>query len=204
MNHIEASSERNDITAVRAALQAFQDGYSRRDARTVDEFMTLFMPDDQLEVVGTSAVDPSGGEWCIGQSATRALIEADWNEWGDLALDVDAARIHVNGDAAWLSTTGTVSQKLPLEHAYAGMATFLQGFVERRAESGAADDAAIEGELLTVILGAASALSERRQGEHHVWPIRFTAVLARQDAAWKFHQIHFSYPTVHLPQVRLR
>lgn len=118
-------------------------------------------------------------------------------------LDVDAPRVHVNGETAWLSTSGTVSQTLPLEHAYAGMATFLQGFTERGARRGAVNDAAIEGELLTVILGAASALSERRQGEHHVWPIRFTAVLVRQETGWKFHQIHFSYPTVHLPQVRL-
>lgn len=186
-----------DITSVRTVLQAFQEGYSKRDGKAIDAFLNLFVTDEGQEVIGTSAVSTANEEWCKGQSATRALVAADWESWGDLVLDVEAASIHVNGDVAWLSTTGTVSQTIPLEHTYEGMAHFLQRFRKGRPE------AEIEEDLLNVILGAASALSAKLKGESYVWPLRFTAVLVKQKELWKFHQIHFSYPTIHLPQVRL-
>jgi hypothetical protein len=47
--------------------------------------------------------------------------------------------------------------------------------------------------MTEVILSAAFALGEAQKEEHYVWPIRFTAVLVRQGAQWKFHQIHFSF-----------
>jgi hypothetical protein len=190
-------SSTNDA-AVRAVLRRFQEGYSRRESQDLDEFMKLFVLEETLEIIGTSAIDPFHEEWCRGVAATRALIAADWESWGDLALDVAAASIHSRGDAAWLATTGTVSQKISLEHSYAGMGQFLQRFMDRRNDS----QTDIEGELLTIIMGAASVLSDRRQGEDHVWPLRFSATLVREGEDWKFHQIHFSYPTVHLPQVR--
>ncbi len=193
-------SSPSSSSEVRTVLQMFQDGYTKREIKDLDEFMELFVQNDQLEIVGTSAIAPSNEEWCKGVSATRSLIAADWESWGDLALDVAAARIQVNGEVAYLATSGTVAQKIPLEHSYVGMRMFLQNFIERSKDT----DIDVEGELLTVILGAASALSERRQGEDHVWPIRFTATLIRQQEHWKFHQLHFSYPTIHLPQVRFR
>lgn len=189
-------SFQEDITSVRAVLHSFQDGYSKRDGKAIDAFLNLFVPDEGQEVIGTSAVSMANEEWCKGQAATRALVAADWESWGDLALDVEAANIHIHGDMAWLSTTGTVSQTIPLEHSYTGMASFLQRFKQGRTEG------EIEEELLNVILGAASALSAKHKGESYVWPIRFTAVLVKQKELWKFHQIHFSYPTIHLPQVR--
>ncbi len=79
------------------------------------------------------------------------------------------------------------------------MVAFLQGFIQRKDKN----EVDTEGELLNVILGAVSALANRRRGEQYMWPIRFTATLIRDQGQWKFHQIHFSYPTVHLPQVRL-
>ena len=40
----------------------------------------------------------------------REIVEGDWKYWGDVKPDVTGARITVRGDAAWLSTTGTVTQ----------------------------------------------------------------------------------------------
>lgn len=182
--------------AVRATLQAFQEGYIQREAPALDTFMQLFTHEPLLEVIGTSAVSKATGEWCIGRPAVRDLIEADWQSWGDLALDVDAAHIHVQGAVAWLATTGTVSQTIPLEQTYANITAYLTRVLEQRAELD------IERELLMVVLGAASTLANVRDGERYVWPIRFTAVLVQEQVAWRFRQIHFSYPTIHDPDVR--
>lgn len=39
------------IGEVRATLQRFQDGYTARDVTKLDEFMTLFAPDEDVESV---------------------------------------------------------------------------------------------------------------------------------------------------------
>jgi len=57
-------------TPSRTLLQDFQDGYSKRDADGLDAFMELFVPGDELEVIGTNTVAP-------GQGATRDLIKND-------------------------------------------------------------------------------------------------------------------------------
>jgi len=191
-------TQSSEVTAtVRTVLQAFQDGYTHRDTATLDTFMQLFTSDAQLEVIGTSAVSTTADEWCISPPAVHALIEADWQFWGNLVLDVTDARIYVQDAVAWLATSGTVTQTIPLAQTYRNITAYLTRVMEQQA---ALD---VERELLLVILGAASSLANARDGDRYVWPIRFTAVLVQQQAGWRFHQIHFSYPTIHDPDVRL-
>ncbi len=40
-----------DTDAVRTLLRQFGDGYARRDPAHLDEFMDLFVPDEELEVI---------------------------------------------------------------------------------------------------------------------------------------------------------
>jgi len=49
---------------------------------------------------------------------------------------------------------------------------------------------------------ATLALAEGHRGEAYIWPIRFSAVLAREDGAWRFRQAHFSFPTTRFPDER--
>ena len=51
-----------EIDQVRVLLQRFQDGYDQRDLTKLDEFMALFVLDDELEVIGTNAVAPGKDE----------------------------------------------------------------------------------------------------------------------------------------------
>ena len=60
-----------------AALQQFQDGYTRRDVQTLDAFMELFIAGDELEVIGTSASSTTNDEWSRGRDAVQALVKAD-------------------------------------------------------------------------------------------------------------------------------
>jgi hypothetical protein len=49
----------NTRDRVQALLQAFQDGYTRRDLDQVGAFMALFTPD--AEVIGTNGIRPGEG-----------------------------------------------------------------------------------------------------------------------------------------------
>jgi hypothetical protein len=55
-----------EIQDVRDILQKFQDGYGRRDAGLIDDFRNLFVSEDELEMIGTGAIEPGDGEWCLG------------------------------------------------------------------------------------------------------------------------------------------
>jgi hypothetical protein len=97
---------RDDVLAL---LRRFQDGYSARDVKALDGFMQLFA--DGAELVGTSGVTAGGEEWCLGLGAIRELVRKDWEEWGDVLLDLDRATIRVREETAWAAVPGVVRER---------------------------------------------------------------------------------------------
>lgn len=196
----------SDIQSVRETLKKFQDGYDRRDTSHIDEFRALFISEDDLEVIGTGAIEPGDDEWCLGLEASSALVVNDWEGWGDLVLDVADARIHVLGDVAWLATTGTVTMDLDTTETVRDYLSYLQ-------EIAGDESTAPQARLTEILRGAANTLYEVERGKIYTWPVRFTAVLIRRPGSgngnlaaagerWQFHQIQFSFATTRFPDVR--
>jgi hypothetical protein len=196
----------SDIQSVRDTLRKFQDGYERRDIRQIEEFRDLFVPEDDLEIIGTGAIEPGDDEWCLGLEAASALVENDWVGWGDLILDVADARIHVLGEVAWLATTGTVTMDLDPTETARDYLTYLQ-------EVASDESIAPQARLTEIMRGATNTLFEVERGKMYIWPLRFTAVLVRRPASgngngpvsgdrWVFHQVQFSFATTRFPDVR--
>jgi hypothetical protein len=186
----------SDIDQVRSTLQRFQDGYTQRAVAALAEFMQLFADDAGLEVIGTNGVKPGVDEWYVDKAGARELVKSDWEGWGDLRLDVDAAHIQVRGDVAWLAAPATVSLTIRAEENY-------QGYLQRITE--VIDQAGLSAEekLLDILRGGSNTLYELRRGERFVWPLRFMAVLVRQAAGWRFQQVQFSFPTTRFPDERI-
>jgi hypothetical protein len=185
-----------EIQDVRDILQKFQDGYGRRDSGLIDDFRNLFVNEDDLEMIGTGAIEPGDGEWCLGSDAACSLVVNDWEGWGDLVLDVADARIHVLGDVAWLATTGTVTMDLDQDDTY-------QDTIDYLVESVAVDEKMSSRErLIEILRGASNTLYEVERGKRYIWPLRFTAVLISRDGEWLFHQVQFSFATTRFPDVR--
>jgi len=183
------------IDEVRALLQEFQDGYSKRDVAELDAFMELFVTSDELEVIGTNTVAPGQGEWCRGVEATRELIKNDWKEWGDVVFDVQGAHITVNGDVGWLATTAKVTMTIPAEFWYNYFLASAKGTLEK-------EEMDAQAKMLDIVRLGTDLLLELQQGDTFVWPIRFTAVAVRNEGHWRFHQMQFSFPTTRPPDVR--
>lgn len=196
----------SDIQAVRDVLKKFQDGYERRDPQAIEDFRSLFIPEDDLEMIGTGAIDPGDDEWCLGLDAACDLVINDWEGWGNLALDVADARIHVLGDVAWLATTGTVTMDLDPSETIRDYLSYMQ-------EIAGDESVDPQARLMEVLRGATNTLYEAERGKQYVWPLRFTAVLVRRTNAgdgsnasrndrWLFHQVQFSFATTRFPDVR--
>lgn len=185
----------NDVEQVRLVLQQFQDGYTRRDARYLDEIMRLFA-DDDLEVIGTNGTQPGAGEWYLDKIGARGLVQGDWEGWGDVRLDVAGAHIQVRGEVAWLATSATVSMTIGAEENYRSYLQRVKDLIDQNSPSA-------EIKLLDILRGGSNTLYELRRGEEFVWPLRFTAVLVRQAAGWRFQQMQFSFPTTRFPDERM-
>jgi uncharacterized damage-inducible protein DinB len=186
----------SNVDQVRLVLQQFQDGYTRRDVTTVDEFMQLFADDAGLEVIGTNGVRPGVDEWYVDKAGARELVKGDWEGWGDVRLDVAGAHIQVRGEVAWLATSATVSMTIGAEENYRGYLQHIKDVIDQ-------DGPSAEIKMLDILRGGSNTLYELRRGEQFVWPLRFTAVLVRQGDGWRFHQMQFSFPTTRFPDERI-
>ena len=176
-----------------ALLQAFQQGYTDRNTAKLDEFMTMFTED--AELIGTNGQRPGIVEWYPNRQSARELVVGDWESWGDLVLELTSARIEVNGNTAWCSCPCTVTQKIGQEN-YATYLDFVKLFIET-------SPLPPEEKLHFILRGGANTVYELNRGETFIWVLRITAVMVKTNDIWQFAQVHFSFPTVYFPDVRI-
>jgi SnoaL-like domain len=101
---IEGDAPSQVRSGVLAALQAFQAGYARRDSTAAEPFAhALFVSDADLLVLGTDE-----SEWVRGYPAVVQFIQNDWQNWGDLRINLGGPIINSVQDVAWLTTAGEV------------------------------------------------------------------------------------------------
>jgi hypothetical protein len=172
---------------VREVLRKFQEGYAKRDLRGLDEFMSLFSHDPGVEIVGTYAVDRKHSEWATGFDAARDnIVASDWKYWGDFTLDVAGAIINVLGDVAWLSTCASVVYK-------EAPSVRLKETVDTMREALGSSSADDSQKILEVLREGACSLRDKQTSDTCNYPIRLSAVLVRQQGAWRFHHLNFSH-----------
>ena len=177
----------NDLTCVRSALQKFQDGYAARDTGKLDEFMQLFVQDESIEMIGIGASKRTENEWFERLERVRSIIEGDWKYWGDVKFDVAGAKITVKNDAAWLSTTGTVTQTKAFD-------TAIQFHLDDMKAISGKEELSADEKLMEVTHYGMRRLRERVKGLGHSWLFTFTAVLVRVEGDWRFHTLHWAMP----------
>ena len=149
--------------------------------------MQLFVQDESIEMIGTGASKQAENEWFEGLDRVRYIVEGDWKYWGDVKFDVAGARITVQGEAAWLSTTGTVTQTKAFDTAIQFHLGDMQAVFDRAELS--ADE-----KLMEVTHFGMRRLREHTKGLGYSWPFTFTAVLIKDGDNWKFHTLHWAMP----------
>ena len=177
----------NAAAQVREVLHRFQEGYTARDLSRLDEFMTMFVKEDNSEFLGIGAVKRGGFEWFEGPEAIREIIESDWTYWGDVSIDVAGARISVLGDVAWLSTTGMVTQTGTFDEA-------LPYYLQQMKDLLEDEELDADGRLVEATHFGMRRIRERHKGPGHAWPFVLTAVLIRAEDQWRVHTMHWSMP----------
>ncbi len=176
-----------DTKEVRCILQQFQNGYEERDIEKLDEFMSLFVQNEDVELIGIGAFERGGREWFEGLDAIREIIQSDWEYWGNVVIDVKGAKISIKGDVAWVTTTGTVEQTDTFDKAMPQYLDQMKMILE--AEDKDADEKLMEASHFGV-----RRLRERLKGKGYKWPFVISIILMRRKRQWRFHTIHWSMP----------
>ena len=176
-----------EIIQVRKVLQKFQDGYTVRDKSKLDEFMQLFAPTDEIELIGVGAPKRGGNEWFNGPAAIREIIAGDWTYWGAVDIDVEGAKISVFGETAWFSTTGRLTSGDEYEKAY-------PFYLEQMRDLLMDEEKSLDDRLTDATHFGINRLRDRMRGVGAKWPFVITAVLVKTDEKWGFHTIHWSFP----------
>jgi len=179
----------DSITEVQQVLQRFQDGYTMRDVARLDEFMQLFIPGDEAELIGIGASARNQNEWFQGTERIREIIASDWQYWGDVRLDVKGAKITVKDEVAWLSTVGAILQT---DHIHSDDVTEFS--LRQMKEILDNETLTPKARLVEVTHYGVRRWREREKLTGYPWPFVFTAVLVKQEGQWRLHTIHWSMP----------
>lgn len=163
-------------------MKKFQIGYGERNLQNVEQFVEeLFSADDDVIIIGTG-----DGEFCKGQSEIKELVKIDWEYWGDFKLDLDNAIISNHGEVSWIVCDGILNKALKPEVVYDSCM--------KRVEKTLSSTDSINEKMLKVLKSISYSLHECNVGNEIGRPVRFTGILKRTEAKWKFCNIHFSYP----------
>jgi hypothetical protein len=84
-------------------LQRFQDGYTNRDIKEIDRFMSGLYSRENILILGTMP-----GEIYSGYERAARLVKSDWESWGDCMFGIENANISSSENAVWFSTRGLV------------------------------------------------------------------------------------------------
>lgn len=177
--------------SVKDMLKKFQEGYTKRDVNLLDFYIEeLFSKKSDALIVGTA-----DSEWCLGIEEIKELVELDWKYWGDLELNIDGAVISSYGDVAWVTTEGLVSSVKNSQKEYDKYVEKIKASLNCEASS--------KDKLIHTLKSVAICMYEVNLGDEVIRPVRFTAILIKEGVEWKFHNIHFSHPTVLPADVRI-
>lgn len=172
---------------VRDILQLFQNGYYDRSLEALEDFMSLFVRRNDVELIGIAASERCGVEWFEGVDKVRDIIQSDWEYWGNVEIDVAGAKITINGDTAWLTTTGTLEQTETFDKAMPFYLEQMKLVIEDETKDP-------DEKLLETTHFGLRRLRERLKGAGYKWPFVISAVLLKEEGKWRFHTIHWSMP----------
>lgn len=179
----------DSMVEIQHILKRFQDGYIERDLEKLDDFMKLFADREEIELIGIGASARNGYEWFEGPARIREIIASDWQYWGDVRLEVESAKITMEGSVAWLSTVGTVLQT---DHIHSDEVT--DSTLAQMKDLLDDSERSPRERLVEAAHFGVRRWREREKLKGHPWPFVFTAILVKQEGQWRFHTIHWSMP----------
>ncbi|MEI5908336.1 hypothetical protein WAK64_14860 [Bacillus spongiae] len=135
-------------------------------------------------------VDPNENPAAIGNNHIEKILILQRQKWDEFVLNIEEALIHTEGDTASIITSG-IFRKSFLSNEF--LQKELHGMKETLQKEGKG-----EGQLFKAQKQIAHTIKELSFGEEALWEFRFEATAIKEKGKWKFHNLQFTYPSLHL------
>ncbi|MBN2796531.1 MAG: nuclear transport factor 2 family protein [Clostridia bacterium] len=173
------------MKSARETLKAFYEGYQTRKLEEIDAFMTLFSQSEDVEMMGIGATEPGAYEWFKGFEAIKEIIISDWTYWGNVTFEVDNAHIYENGDMAFFTTYGTLTQNTDNSASMPFFKNQMKELLEK--EEDASD------QMFEAVHFGIRRLLEQRRGIGAEYKLVISGALVKEEI-WRFIMLHWSMP----------
>lgn len=174
------------MLTVKQTLQALYDGYQERPLDQIDDFMDLFMKSDDLEMIGIGATEPGQYEWFKGYDAVKEIIISDWTYWGNVNFEVEKAHIVEQGNMAWFTTYGALTQNTD-------NSASMPFFKEQMSKLLEGDDENASDQIFEAVHFGIRRLLEKNRGVGASYKLVITGCLIKEER-WRFSMLHWSMP----------
>ncbi|EQB87869.1 ketosteroid isomerase-like protein [Clostridium punense] len=175
----------NSIEEVKKVLGDFQELYKCKDIKKVDNYVDEeFSSREDLAVLGSSM-----GQWCFNTEDIKTLIKShlanENNYWKDVNFKFQEAKIFADENVAWVVSLGVIRNTITEDEYIENTIKKVKELLDREDRS--------KVDALKAASQMANTLRQIEKGENYIWPVRFTCVLIKENQAWKFHQMQFSF-----------
>lgn len=167
-------------------LRTLEEGYEKRNADNIDNFMNLFSNEKDVQMLGIGATEPGAYEWFKGREEIREIILSDWTYWGKVNFRFDLLQLKEKSGIAWFTLPATLEQLDTNEEAWEFYAGQMKELLED--ESLSPHDRMFEAAHFGI-----RRVREKNLGTGHEFKMVISGVLVEEDV-WRFHTLHWSMP----------
>ena len=155
----------------------------------------IFPKDGRMTIIGTSGILPEDDEWPQDVQGAKMLVVGDWKSWGNVYFNVPGAKVEVLGEVAYVESNTFVEKEMPGDQVCENHLKYIHNVMD--------GEMSAKEKVAEIARGASNVVMELLRGDRYVWPMRFSAVLQKEEGRWVFRHMHFSFPTTRFPDERL-
>lgn len=166
-------------------LNDLQVHYLNKNTDAKNTIKNLFLSYDDIYVV-----DPNENPAAIGSKDIEKIILQQREKWDEMILDINESIISTEGDIATIVTSGIFKKTLSPDELLLKEWSRIKETLQKVGNG--------EDKLFEVQKQIAYTFKELSFGEESLWEFRFEALAIKEDNKWKFHNIQFTFPSLHV------
>lgn len=168
------------------AINAFIDGYTKKDVNKLDDFMNLISSDESVEMIGIGATKPGKYEWFKGKDEIKEIVKSDWTFWGNVIFEIEHLTLTEKENNAWFSIPATLETVEMKEETWEFFLSQMKDLLDKKQQL--AHDRIFEATHYGM-----RRIREKNLGVGHKFDMIVTGVLVKEEM-WRFHSLHWSMP----------
>lgn len=176
---------KNSVEDIRLFLNRFQEQYSKKNIKKLDNFIKEFFVDEY----DTSLIGSGKGDLYFGTAAIKTVFASYWtNEdkyLSNIELDINNSKITIEGNSAVITICGKNTMTIEKQKMYKKMIDKISKNLNQNNVS--------KIELMRVSNEISRTFYEACQSNEYIWPFRLSGMVIYNGESLKFKHINISF-----------